>query len=399
MSPLQYHFLPGNVLHPLKHELLLWASWRGQLLARTVRGLMSYRAALQALAAHENPHLMPPEAQQQFDRLQESTHALRNRQEQLQQQLRALQAADRDSQAGGQESTQGQQLQQQQQHRRQEAERVAGKLAGVARRLQADAAQLEPLQQQHQQWEALRGVLLDDLVDGKYHLVVSSQMFGVFASKESSSNMKARWLVHSIHMLRQKHPTLKVSKHSPCHASARLFSGRAQGVGKQEFAKPRNLQMCFSALGQLWLPTTIPTTRSQSLAARSGFLPGDSSPKDGRLLWSLSCLAGGLHRQAAARERQRPGAQGGAVQERVCPAGQHAAGEAGGCSWAAAAMRGLQVRVQHTREHNRAETCCSCCQQMLLEQDGGCWGTQSVAVPVFHGLPVPAHSHAAPVSA
>jgi hypothetical protein len=209
---LQYNFLPGYPLHPLKHELLLWASWRGQLLARTVRGLMSYRAALQALAAHENPHLMPAETQQQYDRLQESTHALRNRQEQLQQQLRALQAADRDSQAGGgRESTPGQQHQQYQQHRRQEAERVAGKVATVQRRLQADAAQLQPLQQQHQQWEALRGVLLDDLVDGKYHLVVSSQMFGVFASQESSSNMKARWLVHSIHMLRQQHPTLKVS--------------------------------------------------------------------------------------------------------------------------------------------------------------------------------------------
>lgn len=163
---------------------------------------------------------MPAEAQQQFDRLQESTHALRNRQEQLQQQLRALQAADRDSQAGGRESTQGQQ---QQQHRRQEAERVAGKLAGVARRLQADAAQLEPLQQQHQQWEVLWGVLLDDLVDGKYHLVVSSQMFGVFASKESSSNMKARWLVHSIHMLRQKHPTLKVSEQPLPSISTAVF--------------------------------------------------------------------------------------------------------------------------------------------------------------------------------
>lgn len=36
------------------------------------------------------------------------------------------------------------------------------------------------------------------------------QNFGVFAAPESVDNMKASWLVHSIHTLRQKHPTLKV---------------------------------------------------------------------------------------------------------------------------------------------------------------------------------------------
>lgn len=159
---------------------------------------MSYRTALHALAAHENPHLTPLDTQQELDRLQESTNKLQNRQEQLQQQLKQLQA----------DKQQDQQVQQQ--HRQQEADRVKQKLAAVQQKLQADLAQLAPLQQQHQQWEALRGVLLYDLVDSKYHLVVSSQNFGVFASKESSRNMKAAWLVHSIHTLRHNHPTLKV---------------------------------------------------------------------------------------------------------------------------------------------------------------------------------------------
>jgi hypothetical protein len=203
---LQYHFLPGSPLHPLKQELLLWASWRGQLLARTVRGLMSYRTALQALAAYENPHLMPTEQQQELDRLEESTHRLHKRQEQLKQQLKHLQPeADFTQQGSGQ-----------QQHRQQEADTAAQKLAGVQQRLQADTVALGPLQEQQQQWEVLRQVLLDDLVDCKYHLVVSSQNFGVFASPASGSNMKAAWLVHSIHKLRAKHPTLKVNCERCC---------------------------------------------------------------------------------------------------------------------------------------------------------------------------------------
>ncbi len=193
----QYHFLPGGPLHPLKLELLLWASWRGQLLARTVRGLMSYRAALQALAAHENPHLMDPQQQQQLDSLEEQEHRLAKEEQQLQQWLKKLEA---DSTQQGP----------QQQHRRQEAERVAQRLAHVQQVLQSTTQALQPLQQQRQHWEGLRGVLLEDLVDSKYNLVVSSQNFGVFASKESASNMKAAWLVHSIHTLRSKHDRLKV---------------------------------------------------------------------------------------------------------------------------------------------------------------------------------------------
>eukprot|EP00775_Hariotina_reticulata_P008714 gene8714-8895_t len=51
----EYHFLPDEPLHTLKEELLMWASWRGQLLARTARGMMSYRTALAAIAEFENP--------------------------------------------------------------------------------------------------------------------------------------------------------------------------------------------------------------------------------------------------------------------------------------------------------------------------------------------------------
>lgn len=54
---IQFHFLPNEPLHKYKEELLLWASCRGQLLARTVRGMMSYRTALAALADFENPHV------------------------------------------------------------------------------------------------------------------------------------------------------------------------------------------------------------------------------------------------------------------------------------------------------------------------------------------------------
>jgi hypothetical protein len=164
---------------------------------------MSYRTALQALTAHENPHLMPPHLQQQLDTLEETRHMLGKKQEQLQQRVKKLQEdAGRQSVAG----------QQQQQGGRQDAGKAAAEeLAAVGQKLQAVTEACRPLQQQHQQWEAVRQVLLDDLVDSKYHLVVSSQNFGVFASRESASNMKAGWLVHSIHTLRERHPTLKVS--------------------------------------------------------------------------------------------------------------------------------------------------------------------------------------------
>lgn len=194
---MQYHFLPGGPLHPLKLELLLWASWRGQLLARTVRGLMSYRAALQALAAYENPHLMPVQQQQQLEGLEEKHHRLSKEQQQLQQWLQKLESDS--TQQGPQHHL-----------RKQEAGRVTQRLAHVQQKLQTTTEALKPLQQQRQHWEGLRGALLDDLVDSKYHLVVSSQNFGVFASKESASNMKAAWLVHSIHKLRSKHSRLKV---------------------------------------------------------------------------------------------------------------------------------------------------------------------------------------------
>jgi chromosome segregation ATPase len=199
---------------------------------------MSYRAALQALTAHENPHLMPPEEQRQLDEKEEIRHMLSKKQEQLQQRVKKLQEdATRPIIAGEQQDDGRRQSiagQQQQGSRQDTGEKAARELATLEEKLQAVTAaekelaevqrklqlpavttECEPLQQQHQKLEALRQVLLDDLVDSKYHLVVSSQNFGVFASKESASNMKAGWLVHSIHALRKRHPTLKVGRALP----------------------------------------------------------------------------------------------------------------------------------------------------------------------------------------
>lgn len=41
--------MAGAALHPWLHELLAWASMRGQLLQRTVHGMMYYETALQQL--------------------------------------------------------------------------------------------------------------------------------------------------------------------------------------------------------------------------------------------------------------------------------------------------------------------------------------------------------------
>ncbi|EFN56001.1 hypothetical protein CHLNCDRAFT_145389 [Chlorella variabilis] len=48
----------GGPLHHVQMELLLWASYRGQLLARTVRGMMAYEKAIRLLAHLECPQ--PP---------------------------------------------------------------------------------------------------------------------------------------------------------------------------------------------------------------------------------------------------------------------------------------------------------------------------------------------------
>jgi len=286
---LQHHFLPGGPLHELKEELLLWASWRGQLLARTVRGLMSYRAALQAIARHENPHflhLMPQQrqptaapaagthgahqpaqqaAQQQaghdastpahqaqllqsaLDQLLDRAHLQRNQKLQLeaqQQHCKALLASEQALHSKlQQELKELQQLQQQQQQQQAQEEAQDPKMTRQQRRLERQLQylgrllkdrtsrldqltaeleanqsalekteqELQPLQQQQRYWEALRDVLLDDLVDSKYHLVVSSQNLGVFASKaESERNLKSAWLAYSIQKLQEKHPAFKV---------------------------------------------------------------------------------------------------------------------------------------------------------------------------------------------
>lgn len=48
-------FAPGHFMHELRLELQMWASLRGQLLARTVNGMMRYEKALRLLAKMEHP--------------------------------------------------------------------------------------------------------------------------------------------------------------------------------------------------------------------------------------------------------------------------------------------------------------------------------------------------------
>ncbi|KDD71425.1 hypothetical protein H632_c5059p0, partial [Helicosporidium sp. ATCC 50920] len=48
-------FDTGGPLHAAQSQLLLWASYRGQLLSRTVRGMMSHERALALLARLETP--------------------------------------------------------------------------------------------------------------------------------------------------------------------------------------------------------------------------------------------------------------------------------------------------------------------------------------------------------
>ena len=50
-------FSSGGDLFDLREELMMWASHRGQLLARTVRGMMTYETALRRLAEAENLHI------------------------------------------------------------------------------------------------------------------------------------------------------------------------------------------------------------------------------------------------------------------------------------------------------------------------------------------------------
>lgn len=54
----EHDFAPGCDMYEFKLELQMWASLRGQLLARTVHGMMLNEKALDELARLENPQ--PP---------------------------------------------------------------------------------------------------------------------------------------------------------------------------------------------------------------------------------------------------------------------------------------------------------------------------------------------------
>jgi len=60
-------FLPGQPLHPWRHELLSWASMRGQLLQRTVHGMMYYEKALQQLILMQSRPQLTAMARQQLN--------------------------------------------------------------------------------------------------------------------------------------------------------------------------------------------------------------------------------------------------------------------------------------------------------------------------------------------
>jgi hypothetical protein len=190
-----------------------------------------------------------------------------------------------------------------------------------------------PLQEQQQQWEALRQVLLDDLVDCKYHLVVSSQNFGVFASPASASSMKAAWLVHSIHTLRAKHPTLKVN----CERCRILPHFRNRHVDNIRRGCPYQPPLVW------WWCSLFGLQHIYVYTAACSVTPAT--------VWIMRPVnTGCFHRQAAVGDRQCAGPQGGAVQECVSIAGQHRPAQASSGCWAAAVTRSLQVRLYHLQD-------------------------------------------------
>eukprot|EP00798_Chlamydomonas_sp_ICE-L_P008246 gene8246-1515_t len=62
-------FAPGGVLYDMRTEIQLWASYRGQLLARTVRGMMCYEQGIRVLCRmeHPKPHGVSEKQYQQFE--------------------------------------------------------------------------------------------------------------------------------------------------------------------------------------------------------------------------------------------------------------------------------------------------------------------------------------------
>ena len=222
----EYHFTPGEVLHPLKNELLLWASNRGQLLARTVRGMMAYRRALLVHAELENP------------RFEEEEHALEAL-ERYETDVKFLSAA-----------AMWQELYEKREQQREvvreatpEERKYADDAAAAVRELELEMLQLQALHPEcaehpaldSQDWDLgaiesglvklheslaememqrdkareLRRLLLEEMVDMKYQYVISGQMLGQMGRNKGS--LRAQWTVHSMKLLCKLHPSLKVS--------------------------------------------------------------------------------------------------------------------------------------------------------------------------------------------
>lgn len=233
--PCQFHFLPGEPLHPLKDELLLWASCRGQLLARTVRGMMSYRAALAALAEHENPQLSSSGAagtaagaggggaEQQQALSPGQAAALRQVvlgdlvdakysyvvSSQVRLRIAAHRCAHVCCQSCGRSCTV-------------HARCAHGCTPCIRVRMCRRALRVKPCAQcscwRQPAFDArIASLVLASLTPACLHTAVApaclrpaAQNLGEFASK-AGSDLRAGWLVHSLRLLRRRYPTLKVA--------------------------------------------------------------------------------------------------------------------------------------------------------------------------------------------
>jgi hypothetical protein len=222
----EYHFMPGEVLHPYKTELLLWASNRGQLLARTVRGMMAYRRALLVHAELENPcfeeeeHALSALAgfetdvrfltaavtwQELYDKRQEQRRIVQEATPEEAQFAAAAKDAIRELEVG--------MLQLQALHpacaEHPALDSQSWDIMAVQDGLRKINADIREMELQRDTARELRRLLLEEMVDMKYQYVISGQMLGQMARNKGS--LKAQWTVHGMELLCKLHPSLKVA--------------------------------------------------------------------------------------------------------------------------------------------------------------------------------------------
>ena len=200
----EYHFMPGEVLYPLRHELLIWASNRGQLLARTVRGMMAYRRALLVHADLGNPLISEAGADGAVVDLEEEIEWVKAKIEwqELRQKSSVLRQVIAEA-APEQDAAAAALL---------KLEKSMDRLLLLfpeVGQVQQGLPELQHELQHLEQQQELRRLLLEDLVDRKYQYVVSGQALSQMAGNKGS--LKAQWTVHSMKLLCEMHPSLKVA--------------------------------------------------------------------------------------------------------------------------------------------------------------------------------------------